>query len=56
MLFELRRLLNLYIQSSQDIEQTQNLKNVLKEYAVFESEEELQHRFVYLPFGLKLLS
>lgn len=32
----------------EDIEQTTKLENVLKEYAVFESEEELQHRMVVL--------
>ncbi|CAB4008917.1 poly(A) polymerase type 3-like, partial [Paramuricea clavata] len=32
----------------EDTKQTENIKNVLKEYGVFESEEELQHRMVVL--------
>ncbi|CAB4015148.1 sodium channel 60E-like, partial [Paramuricea clavata] len=32
----------------EDIKQTENIENVLKEYGVFESEEELQHRMVVL--------
>ncbi|XP_046847598.1 poly(A) polymerase type 3-like [Xenia sp. Carnegie-2017] len=32
----------------EDLQQTKNLKNVLTEYGVFESEEDLQHRMVVL--------
>jgi hypothetical protein len=35
----------------QDLEHTENVKNVLKEYGVFESEEELQHRCVGFLFS-----